>query len=187
MIGPFKRAPSGFRYIYVLIDKFSKWIEYKPVVKQTSKKAVQLLDDVIHRFGVPNTIITDLGSNFTGGEFWDFCEDHGILVKYVVVAHPRANGQVERANGLILEALRKRLFRYHDARPGRWLKELPVVVWGLRTQPSRSTGVSPYYMVFRSEAVLPTEVTFQSPRVENYIEDTANQAQEHDIDALEER
>jgi hypothetical protein len=54
-------------------------------------------------------------------------------VKYVSMVHPRANGQVERANGMILDALKKRLYRENDKAPSRWLKELPAMVWVLRT------------------------------------------------------
>ena len=49
------------------------------------------------------------------------------------MAHPRANGQVEHANSMILDALKKRLYEKEQKHPGKWLKELPVVVWGLRT------------------------------------------------------
>ena len=45
MIGPFKPAPGGFRWVYVIIDKFSKWIEYKPLAKAMAKKAAELLDE----------------------------------------------------------------------------------------------------------------------------------------------
>jgi hypothetical protein len=69
MIRPFKLALGGFRWVYIIIDKFSKWIEYKPLVKGTAKKAAELLDEVIHHFGLPNIIITDLGSTFTGYDF----------------------------------------------------------------------------------------------------------------------
>jgi hypothetical protein len=69
MIRPFKLALGGFRWVYIIIDKFSKWIEYKPLVKGTAKKAAELLDEVIHRFGLPNSIISDLGSTFTGYDF----------------------------------------------------------------------------------------------------------------------
>ena len=55
--------------VYVCIDKFSKWIEYKPLVQATAKKAAKLLDDIIHRFGLPNSIITDHGSMFIGNDF----------------------------------------------------------------------------------------------------------------------
>jgi hypothetical protein len=49
MIGPFKPALGGFRWVYVIIDKFSKWIEYKPLVSGTAKKVAELLNEIIHR------------------------------------------------------------------------------------------------------------------------------------------
>ena len=187
MVGPLAKAPGGFEYLFVAIDKFSKWIEYMPLVKATSDKAVEFLDNIVHRFGIPNCIITDLGTQFTGSKFWDYCEERSITVKYVSVAHPRANGQVERANGMILDALKKRLYQANKEAPGRWLEELPSVVWGLRTQPSRNTGVSPYYMVYGAEAVLPSDVAFQSPRVTNYDEISSFAARQLDVDCLEEQ
>ena len=161
MIGPFKPVLGGFRYLYVTIDKFSKWIEYKPRISATVEKAVELFEDIIHRFSLSNSIITDLSTTFTGHHFWDFCEDRCISVKYVSVAHPRANGQVERANDMILDALKKRLYQKEERHPGRWLKELPAVVWGLRTQASHSMvylhtswsmAQKPYY-----QRILPSE------------------------------
>jgi hypothetical protein len=107
MIGPFKTAPDNFKCVFVLIDKFSKWIEYMPLTKASSEKAVEFLDQIIHHFGLPNSIITDLGTQFTGSTFWDFCDKRSIVMKYVSVVHPRANGQVERANGMILDVLKK--------------------------------------------------------------------------------
>jgi hypothetical protein len=121
MIEPFKPAPRGYHWVYVIIDKFSKWIEYKPLVLGTAKKVAELLDEIIHCFCLPNSIITDLGSTFTSNDFWNFCNDRGIVVKYVSMVHPRANG-------IILDALKKRLYRENDKHPRRWLKELLVVV-----------------------------------------------------------
>ena len=110
MIGPFKPALGGFRYVYVAVDEFSKWIEYKLLVSATAKKVVELFEDIIHRFGLSNSIITDLETTFIGHHLWDFYEDRCISVKYVSVAHPRANGQVKWANDMILDALKKRLY-----------------------------------------------------------------------------
>ena len=76
----------------MLIDKFSKWIEYMPLVKASLEKAVEFLDQVIYHFGLPNSIITDLGTQFIGTTFWDFCDERSIVIKYVLVAHLRANG-----------------------------------------------------------------------------------------------
>jgi transposase InsO family protein len=76
---------------------------------------VEFIQDIIFRFGIPNSIITDLGSDFTSSEFFDFCEQRSIQIKYASVVHPRANGQVERANGMILEALRKKVFNKRES------------------------------------------------------------------------
>jgi transposase InsO family protein len=94
----------------VAVDNFTKWIEVRPVVKVTSEEVTKFMQDVTHRFGVPNRIITDLGSAFTGSAFWDFCQDIMIDVYYSSVAHPRCNGQVKRANGMVLQALKDHIF-----------------------------------------------------------------------------
>jgi hypothetical protein len=60
MIGPFKKAQGGYTHVLVAIDKFTKWIEYKPIASLTSAKAVEFIPDIIFRFGIPNSIITDL-------------------------------------------------------------------------------------------------------------------------------
>ena len=88
---------------------------------------------------------------------------------------------------MILDAMKKRLYRENDAALRRWLKELPTVVWGLRTQPSCNTGVSPYFMVYGAEAVLPADVAFQSPRIENYDEECSFEARELEVNCAEEQ
>ena len=112
----------------VVVDKFTKWIEYKPIVKISSDRAVDFISDIIHRFGFPDTIIIDLGSKFTSQSFWDFYDNSGIEVKYASMAHPRANGQVERINGLVLDGLKKRLYDANTKKGGKWIQELPHVV-----------------------------------------------------------
>ena len=66
------------------------------------------------------------------------------------------------------------------------LKELPAVVWGLRTQASRSTGMTPYFLVYGSEAILSADITFRAPRVENYDEQQAKAIWSEDVDRAEE-
>jgi hypothetical protein len=187
MIGPFKKAQGGYTHVLVAIDKFTKWIEYKPIASLTSAKAVEFIQDIIFRFGIPNNIITDLGSNFTSSEFFDFCEQWSIQIKYASVAHLRANGQVERANGMILEALRKKVLDKNEKFVGKWIRELSYVVWSLRTQPSRALhGNTPFFMVYGSEGVLPTDLRFRALRLafESIAEAEATRLE--DIDMLEE-
>jgi hypothetical protein len=134
-------------------------------VKVTSEEAVKFIGDIKHRFGVPNRIITDLGKAFTGSVFWDFCQDNLIDVYYSSVAHPRCNSQVERANDMVLQALKDRIYDDASNYATRWLAKLPHVIWGLRTQVSSATGFSPFFLVYGSEAVLPTDVAFGAPRI----------------------
>jgi hypothetical protein len=74
MIGPFKKSQGGYTHILVAIDKFTKWIEYKLIASLTSTTAVEFIQEIMFRFGIPKNIITDLGSNFTSSEFFDFYE-----------------------------------------------------------------------------------------------------------------
>jgi ribonuclease HI len=102
LVGPMQKAPRGFTHLLVAIDKFSKWIEVRPLTSIGSEQAVAFFTNIIHRFGIPNSIITDNGTQFTGKKFLDFCEGHHICVDWAAVAHPMTNVQVERANGMIL-------------------------------------------------------------------------------------
>ena len=88
-MGPLKTAIGGYTHIFV---------------------AAEFIEEISHKFGVPNWIITDLGTSFTGSEFWDYYQESCIDVYYASMAHPRCNGQVERANGLILQGLKARIF-----------------------------------------------------------------------------
>lgn len=106
MVEPLNKAPRGFTHLLVVVDKFTKWIDAKPITKLMSSKAITLFYDFIYRFGVPNSIITDNGTQFTGEPFLQFCDDFNIRIDWAMVAHPRSNDQVERANGLILQGLK---------------------------------------------------------------------------------
>ena len=99
---------------------------------------------------MPNSIITDNGTKFTVRKFLEFCDRHHICVDWAAVAHPKTNGQVERANGMILQGLKPRIFNRLDMFGKRWLKELLAVIWSLRTSRSRATGFTPFFMVYGS-------------------------------------
>jgi ribonuclease HI len=131
MIGHLPTAPGGFNRVLVDIDKFTKWIEVKPVTCPKADRVLDFLDELVHHYGLPHRIITDLGSNFNNHQFCEYCENSGIDVRYVSVAHPRANGQVERVNGMVLDALKKRLHDVANTKGGKWIKELPNTLRGL--------------------------------------------------------
>src|SRR6266540_772146 len=186
MVGPLQKAPGGYTHLFVAIDKFTKWIEANPVATITASKAKEFFQDIVVRFGVPNRIITDNGTQFTGSEFKDWCKELSIKICYTSVAHPQSNGQVERTNGMVLQGVKSRVFDRLKPYTAKWARELPSVLWALRTSPSRATGESPFFLTYGSEAVLPTELEFGSPRVQNFNNKKSEDSRLEDLDQLEE-
>jgi transposase InsO family protein len=166
IVGPLRKAPGGYTHLLVAIDKFSKWVEVCPISNLRAEQAVTFFTDVVYRFGVSNSIITDNGSQFTGNKFLEFCDKFHIRVDWAAVAHPQTNGQVECANGMILQGLKPRIFDRLNKSGRKWLLELSMVVWSLRTTPSRATGFTPFFLVYDAEAVLPTNLNTGRPEFE---------------------
>ena len=115
-----------------------------------------------------------------------YIQDVGRKVCFASVAHPRSNGQAERANAEVLRGLKTRTFdRLHKC--GRnWIEELPGVLWSIRTTPNRATGQTPFALVYGAEAVLPTELIYGSPRVLAYDELEQEQLRQDGAMLLEE-
>jgi transposase InsO family protein len=146
---------------------------------------VTFFTDIIYRLGVPNSIITENGSQFTGRKFLEFCDKFHIRVDWAAVDHPQTNGQVERANSMILQGLNPRIFDRLNKSGRKWLQELPVVVWSLKTTPSWATGFTPFFLVYGAEAILPMDLEYGSPRFRGYNEGTNQRACEDSLDQLD--
>jgi transposase InsO family protein len=87
IVGPLRKALEGYTHLLVAVDKLSKWIEAHPITNLRAEQAVSFFTDIINRFGVPNSIITDNGSQFTGKKFLEFCNDHHICMDWAAVTH----------------------------------------------------------------------------------------------------
>jgi hypothetical protein len=70
IIGPLRKAPGGYTHLLVAIDKFSKWVVVRPITNLRVEQAVTFFTNIIYRFGVPNSIIIDNGSQSLAGSFW---------------------------------------------------------------------------------------------------------------------
>jgi transposase InsO family protein len=88
LVGPFKKAKGGFTYIFMAVDRFTKWIGVKPTTSITTAKAMEFIKEIMYRFGVPINIINDNGTQFTAMEFKDFCADSDIKINYASVSYP---------------------------------------------------------------------------------------------------
>jgi hypothetical protein len=166
MVGKLHKSwPGGHVYMLVAVDKFTKWVEAAPVTTQVSAVAISFIKSIVFHFGVPYSIITDNGTNFTSKEFKSYCKGLGIKLKFASVAHPKTNRQVKKANDLICNGIKKRLLAPLEKAKSAWVDELPSVLWSLRTTPNAATQETPFFLVHGAEAVLPVEVTHEAPRV----------------------
>jgi hypothetical protein len=187
MVGKLHKSwPGGHIYMLVAVNKFTKWVEAAPIITQDSIAAINFIKSIVFRFSVPYSIIMDNGTNFTSKEFKSYCEGLGIKLKFASVAHPKTNGQVKKANGLIYSGIKKRLLAPLKKAKSTWVDELPYVLWSLRTTPNAATQETPFFLVHGAEAMLPVEVTHEAPRVTAYNETTSTEALQDDVDALDE-
>jgi transposase InsO family protein len=124
-MGILPRAPGGFRFLFITVDTFTKWMEAMRVANITQEAVVKFLQSIIYRFGVPRKVLTDNGTQFKGAKFMRCCVDFGIQHQPSSAAHPQTNGPVECANGLILQGMKARMFQDLEAKGRNWHKELP--------------------------------------------------------------
>jgi hypothetical protein len=87
---------------------------------------------------------------------------------------------------MVLQGLKPRIFDKLNKHGKNWAAELPSVLWSLRTTPSQATGFTPFFLVYRSEAMLPTNVEYGSPRLKAYNEKNNDATREDTLDQLEE-
>jgi transposase InsO family protein len=187
IVGILSRAPGGFRYLFVIIVTFTKWMEVMPAVNITQEAMVKFLQSIIYRFGVPRRVLTDNGTQFKGAKFVRCCTNFGIQHQPSLATHLQTNGQVERANGLILLGMKTRIFYDLEVRGGNWHKELPSVLWALRTIVNRATRDMPFNLIYGADAVLPPEIYLESARVAHFDAEHQAKTRELDVDLLEER
>jgi transposase InsO family protein len=150
--------------LFIGVDTFTKWMEVVPAVNITQEAAVKFLQSIIYRFNVPRRVLTDNGTQFKGAKFARCCSNFGIHHQPSSAAHPQMNGQVERTNGLILQGIKTRMFHDLEARGRNWHKELPSVLWALRTNVNRATIDTPFNLVYRADTILPPEIYLQSAK-----------------------
>ncbi|XP_074305130.1 uncharacterized protein LOC141640138 [Silene latifolia] len=89
-----------------------------------------------------------------------FCAEWNINLVTSTPGYPKANGQAESSNKIVINCLKKKLKR----KRGRWAEELPLMLWADRTTPKTSTGQTPYSLVYGCEAVIPAEICVPTSR-----------------------
>ncbi|VFQ99465.1 unnamed protein product [Cuscuta campestris] len=152
-------------YLVVAIDYFTKWVEAAPVPTITAEQMTKFVSkQILCRFGVPQQIITDNGTQFEAGGFNEFLQSWGIKHSYAAVGYPQTNGQVENTNRTIMDGLKKKIMECKSA----WVEEVPYILWTYRTTPRKATCETPFSLTYGFEARAPAETSLLSYRVETF-------------------
>ena len=135
----------------VAVDYFMKWTEAEALANIQDVDVKKFVwKNIVSKFWVPNSLISDNGLQFNGKDFRAFCSDLGIKTRYSTPAYLQRNGQVEITNKAIMNGLKKRL----DGAKRKWVEDPLNVLWAYRTTPRRSTGETPFSLTYGAEAVI---------------------------------
>ena len=109
-MGPLPLAPTQKKLLLVATDSFSKWIEADAFASIKGRDVTRFIwKNIVCRFGIPRSIVSDNGSQFDSRFYRDFCKELKIRNLYSTPRYPQSNGQAEASNKTLLTALKKRL------------------------------------------------------------------------------
>jgi len=149
IVGPLPLS-AKCNYIFTILDRTTRWPEAVPMETVTAADcATALLHGWIQRFGVPETITSDRGAQFTSALWAALCKLLSIKHSQTTAYHPQSNGLVERFHRRLKDALRARA-----AGPD-WHAHLPWVLLGIRSAWREDAQYTPAEAVFGSQPVLP--------------------------------
>jgi len=149
IVGPLPRS-EGFSYLFTVVDRTTRWPEAIPLAAvSTADCAAALFRGWIQRFGVPDTITSDRGAQFTSSLWSSLCSFLSIRHIPTTAYHPQANGLVERLHRRLKDALRAR------AAGADWYSHLSWVMLGIRSAWREESEFSPAEAVFGAQPVLP--------------------------------
>ncbi|XP_038154197.1 uncharacterized protein LOC119791901 [Cyprinodon tularosa] len=155
ILGPFPVSTAGNKYILVIIDQFTRWVEAYGVPDQGAETtARRLVYDFISRFGCPLELHSDQGRNFESTLFKTVCQLLQITKTRTTPYHPASNGQVERFNRTLLQMVRC----YVDQNQKNWDEHLPLLTAAYRSTKNASTGCSPNRLMLGREVHQPHDI-----------------------------
>ncbi|XP_028124108.1 uncharacterized protein K02A2.6-like [Camellia sinensis] len=155
LIGPISTPSKGYQWILAATELSIKWVEEIPLKKATGPVVSNFIkENIICRFGVPNTILSDNGTPFINKYVKNLLETYQVKHHKSTPYYPKKNGQAEATNKTLIRILSKIM----DEFGGTLSEQLIVALWAYRTSKRKPTQATPYSLVYGSEAVLPIEL-----------------------------
>nr|KYP47820.1 Transposon Ty3-I Gag-Pol polyprotein [Cajanus cajan] len=183
ILRPFPPAKRQLKFLLVAVDYFTKWIEACPVAKITAENVQKFTwKNIICRFGIPHSLVTDNDRQFTVQRFESFLRELGIKHLPTSVEHPQTNGQAKATNKVILRELKKRL----GSDKGQWVDELPNILWAYQCTPQSTTQEPPYKLTYGADAMILVEVGEMSHRHHTFDSKQNDQEMAVNLDLIDE-
>jgi transposase InsO family protein len=120
-----------------------------------------ILEHIIHRFTIPQTLTTDQGSSFMSHQIHEFAESLKIKLLSSSLYYAQANGQAESSNKTLIKLLKKKI----KENPNWWHEVLSEVLWAHRISKHSATKVRPFELVYGQEVILPIEIDLDALRI----------------------
>ena len=172
------------KYLLVGTDYFNKWVEAEPLANIRNIDAKRFIwENIVTWFRVPHTLVSDNGLQFDSKTFRGYCGELGITNRYSTPTYPQGNGQAEAVNKVIINGLKRRL----DDAKGKWVEELPHVLWTYKTTTHRSTRKTPFSMTYGAEDVIPLETGFSTLRTSSFNPSDNDKQLKRNLDLIEEK
>ncbi len=166
-LGPLPKTKQGNEHILMMVDQFTKWVEIIPLSSQTAEETARAaVNCFFSRFGVPFRIFSDQGRNFESKLFTSLCEVLQIHKQRTTPYRPSSNGQVERYNRTLMDAVRC----FIDKNQHTWDVFIPQLAAALRSAVNRNTGFTANKMMLGREVNLPADLMFSSAQDKQQVD-----------------
>ena len=161
IVGPLPETEKGNKYLLVVGDYFTKWMEAYPIKDQTAKTvADKFVNEFVCRFGVPKVLHSDQGRNFESQVFSEMCSILGIEKTRTTPYNPKSDGFVERFNGTLITMVSMMIDPVRRQRD--WEEKVPMALFAYRSAVQESTGETPNMLMLGREVQLPIDLTVES-------------------------
>eukprot|EP00253_Pinus_taeda_P007485 PITA_07485 len=163
------QSSKQHKYILTATDYFTKWVEAIPLKTTNSEVIIEFIDQfIITRFGVPNALVFNNASYFSGTSMFEFAIKRGFKLKYSENYYPQGNGLVESTNRNLVKIIKRTIEQNHK----KWHKTLIFSLWADRITQKASIGTSPFNLVYGKESFLPTNLFLPSLALVQFIEES---------------